>query len=974
MPAKNRIEPAAKAHLLLMARTVPSAFYGRIRRNAEKLKPFQRSKLLLNAHPSQIATDSSGPGHLVGSKPKALATWQRTHRRGGRMRASPDAATPQSRRGGNILNHRFIAYCCAREWAHSGKVATDSGSQIVKLNCNCRGWLKVLIAVAVPKDCMKPMRHLLLVAAVALGGMAARSQARQMQLDSTPRDAETLTTNAVVKVTDAGGLPVPDATVEYWSYAGTPPALGIKRQATTAADGGFAFPVSRAQGYVVARKSGLAPDWRQTGRPLAMGEYTNMVLILGAPTVLAGAVVNDDGSPVPDVDVLIVSASREFTRPDGSDASAALPKAAARESFSARTDSSGHFRFDNLPSGVTVALSVKAPGKTLRETGQAANGYNSLPWQAGQEDIKLVVEPAGSVEGKIVMAGTKQLPPIATLTLQPDFYSTFGLSAIEPVKSGPDGTFRITDVPAGPYHLTATFGTNSPPEWVAESAGVEVASGQTKRDVQLTATPGGLLEVSVRRETDHKPVAEIRVTARARTDGIAGGQIFRPQAMGVSDSNGLARLRLPPGDYQVFALRAVLQNDAESATVAAGTTNRIEMEVPAPQKISVVVRTPDGRPAAGVALRAVGSSETLDPDAKTDPAGNFEFDYYPHTDGQGNLCIFAHDDSRDLAAAVDVDEISGVIDLKLEPALTLAVRVESEGHAVTNARGQLIFWTGNSGAWLSGFSRNRAGGLVELPALPAGRKYGLAITAPGYGQKTINEVSLTDAGRQELEAIELMPAKMKLAGRVVDADDKPVGGCQVNLSGEGQPAGSVRTDHDGRFVFERVCEGAVELSANGRTTDLGYAYGSVRAEAGDTNVVLQFGQTQNLGAGTSLNRLRGIITDTDGKPVAGARVAVLPRYLGGTAGVQTGPDGAYRIAWTPRQRWQNASPILIVRDVNRNSIATADLDEGTTNLDVQLKPALTLAGSVQTRDGGPLAGAQVEILLRSANTSDPIDQ
>ena len=327
--------------------------------------------------------------------------------------------------------------------------------------------------------------------------------------------------------------------------------------------------------------------------------------------------------------------------------------------------------------------------------------------------------------------------------------------------------------------------------------------------------------------------------------------------------------------------------------------------------------------------------------------------------------------ARNLAAAADVDDSPGSFDLKLEPALTLVARVESEGKTVTNARAQLIFWTGNSGSWLSGFSRaSNAPGFVELQALPPGRKYGLVISAPGYGQKMIDEVSTTDAGRQVLDPIELVPANLKLAGRLLDAEDKPVPSCQVRLSGDGQPNASARTDRDGRFVFEHVCEGSIQLSANGRVSDSGVAFGSVVAEGGDTNVVLQLGQTQNQGGGTSLNRLKGIITDADGQSAAGAQVAVFPTYLNGTRGVRTGTDGAYKITWTSRQRWQNGSPLLIVRDINRNLIATAELDETTTNLDAQLKPALTLTGLIQSPAGAPLAGAQVEVSLNVGNTRD----
>ncbi len=62
----------------------------------------------------------------------------------------------------------------------------------------------------------------------------------------------------------------------------------------------------------------------------------------------------------------------------------------------------------------------RSPGKVLRPSPQDFTGLETCRLSRGQEDIKLVVEPAGSIEGKIVCAETNQPLPIARLTLQPD--------------------------------------------------------------------------------------------------------------------------------------------------------------------------------------------------------------------------------------------------------------------------------------------------------------------------------------------------------------------------------------------------------------------------------------------------------------------------------------------------------------------------------------------------------------------------
>ena len=118
--------------------------------------------------------------------------------------------------------------------------------------------------------------------------------------------------------------------------------------------------------------------------------------------------------------------------------------------------------------------------------------WTRCPGARDRTDIKLVVEPAGSVEGKIIAEGSNQPPPVARLTLQPDRPGFVALSEREPAQSGADGAFHINDVAAGSYRIRAVFGTNAVPEWVADTVPVSVESGQTTRDVQVTDICGML--------------------------------------------------------------------------------------------------------------------------------------------------------------------------------------------------------------------------------------------------------------------------------------------------------------------------------------------------------------------------------------------------------------------------------------------------------------------------------------------------
>jgi hypothetical protein len=811
---------------------------------------------------------------------------------------------------------------------------------------------------------MTTTRQILLVSAAAVFlGVNARAQTPERAAVQKAADKGTNADATNYKcsgtVTDAAGHPLAGATVEYWNYGSRVQAnpAPLPKQVSTETNGAFQIEVSQGAGFLLARRPGLALAWRQLGRPVNSAGGTEIQFVLTPPGALAGVVVDEADKPVANAEVSVSRAMCEIPREDGARSFEYLSGTLAHDCFATRTDAAGRFRIENFPTNATAGLTVQATGKALRQSPENLPAA-SLPWSAGQEDIKLVVEPLGGIEGKIIVEGSNQPPPVARLTLQPAAPGFLVSVQREPVQSGTDGAFHIGDVAAGPYQIHAVFGTNGVPEWVAEVVPVSVESAQFTRGVQVTATHGGLLEVAVLGQEDRKPLAQITVNAYK--------QGFQTAAS--SDSNGLARLRLPPGDYQLSAVRGTMSVSQASATVEAGQTNRVEMEIAAPKKITGIVLQPDGQPAAGMLVRMMGGFGAGMGEIKTDASGRFEMEWNQRTLGPRGVtpCLLVRDAEHNLAVVQDLDEDTGPLDLKLAPGLTLAGRVECDGKPITNATATLIFWTGNMGANLTGWSRgSNTPGRFEIPALPPGRKYGIAVSAPGYGQKQVYDVGASaEAGRMELDLFELKPANLKLAGQVLDEDDKPVAGVSVNMNGEGQPNGNARTDREGRFHFESVCEGPVRLFANSPPN----SSGNVSAEGGDTNVVLRLGQNLSASPGSTAHKLKGTVADADGKPAAGAQVAVFPFNV--SRWIKTATNGAFSLTWTLQPvLMRSGSGLLVARDSARNLAVTEEFPEETTNLDVKLKPALTLAGLVRNADDSPIAGAQVSVFLRVGNNS-----
>jgi len=255
-------------------------------------------------------------------------------------------------------------------------------------------------------------------------------------------------------------------------------------------------------------------------------------------------------------------------------------------------------------------------------------------------------------------------------------------------------------------------------------------------------------------------------------------------------------------------------------------------------KITGVVRGLDGQPAAGSEVLILGS---LGGDSvKTDAKGKFEMVRSSGIYDHGPYCLIVRDPEHNLAAVVDIDEDTGPLDILLAPAMTIVGRAECDGKPVTNATAALLLRTGRIASIFEGLPNLWVGtnrpGHFEIPALPPGERYGLKVSAPGYGGKLVNIAESDEAKRVEIEPVQLRPANLKLAGQVLDAEDKPVSGAHVSLSGKDQPYSRTRTDREGHFRLDRVCEGSVQLSAEARRS-----HGAVAAEGGDTNVVIQLG-------------------------------------------------------------------------------------------------------------------------------------
>jgi protocatechuate 3,4-dioxygenase beta subunit len=758
-------------------------------------------------------------------------------------------------------------------------------------------------------------------------------------------------------VVDRQGKPIPDAAVECYDFParviGAIPEVESTHKTTTDEKGAFQFSVPNGAVMVVAKKAGFGSGWK-TWQSIPTGSADPLVLT--APSSIAGVVVTEKGAPMPGVEVNVSTAiaNREgemMGQPDF------IFGKAASELFSTRTSADGHFRIENFPTGAQANLSVKAPGRALRPLAMNGNGMQ-FQAQAGQEDVRLVTDPAASIEGKVVVKDTGVPLTNARIQLQP-VNSRGGLSGISgPIQSSADGTFRIPELAAGSYNVFGIF-TNAPvPLWVTEKVPVTVTAGETARDVKIQAFKGAVLEVTVVGKADQKGVPDANVSAYSEDY----------QVTGTTAKDGTVWFRLPAGQFSMIAGKQGLSQAQSQARVADGETNRVKLELNTPSKISGVIRDSSGSAVAGVAVSVVPFFGGDNRDGgKTDADGHYELTWQkPSWAGmQGQrFYLLARDAGRKLAGAQEIDETTASLDLELKPAISISGRIQNgKGKPIANATAFVSIQTGNSSFTIS-MQPARAGadGRIQLDALPAGRHYNLYLAAGGYGSAQ-QEVDASDAKVDHFEfpPVTLKLANLKLAGRVLGTDGKPAAGVQVWMHGEGQPNGNTTTDTDGRFSFDAVCDGPISVNSNSK----GFA-GSYDGVGGDTNVVIRFNQNNRNFAQMGDLKISGTVYDPSGNPVEGARVGVTPSW-GPVDGAVTGKDGEYSLHWQAQQGMRGVKYFVVAQDTRRNLAGMEEIDAKKTQASVRLAPGFSVSGTVLDTQGNPLTRANVNLNMMVGN-------
>jgi protocatechuate 3,4-dioxygenase beta subunit len=485
---------------------------------------------------------------------------------------------------------------------------------------------------------------------------------------------------------------------------------------------GVSFSVwAKAAGFGVAMRDRAAP-----GEPVE--------LYLPALRSISGQVLDDAGQPVPGAHVHVVS--RRTALPD-----------------EAVAGGDGVFTLEGLGEGPFYMVA-------------SAEGF--LPAvepqvEAGPQPVRLQLTPTRTLEVRVVRDGT---PVAATVRLKADHLSRELRTKGEPA--------RFTGLYPDEVVVTAESGSlGAAPRIVNLEERVTV--------VTVELEEAGKLLVTVVDDAG-QPVPQPEVTLRTAT-----GEVIRLEK---ASTGALVELGpLGVGDYLLHGHAEGFRDVEVPARVKSGETP-IELEMTRATLISGQVIDEYGRPAPNVSVlvQPIGDNVIADADgrftAQVPTPGLYELHAHHSEWGGGKVKVTA--------------PASGVR-LELEPAAAMEVTVVSEGRRVEGA--DVVLWVEQQGIFRSD-RPSGPDGVVPMRGLPVG-SYWMVASHPDYLPSERQQVKVDDGQVLKVTA-ELKPGAT-LSGDVVDETGAPVAGATLVVLPRG--AEPVASDTRGHFEIRALRPG-----------------------------------------------------------------------------------------------------------------------------------------------------------------------
>ena len=577
------------------------------------------------------------------------------------------------------------------------------------------------------------------------------------------------------RVVMADGHPAAGAEVRF---AGGPELLTV----TSGALGGFAAEVQPGS----YRVSAVHPSGTGTvAGPVAVAagnSVKGLVVRLGAPSSIAGRVLDTDGRPL-------------------GDALATLsPAEESGEAARGVTTKEGTFEITPLAPG-EYDLEVLADGRSTA----ARRGLVVLPGQRFEIEVRL--DGVGSIGGTV---RSPDGSPLAGASVRGGRMWGGGLGSVRAeAVTGSDGRYTLPVVETGPVEirarrLDAVHGQAK--VVVVEQGRVALADfvlaslGRLEGEVRFTGPQASGSPVFV-----HVAPAQgmVRLSGRDRIE--------------VGD-DGRFRVDLAEGDWRVLAMTGsgTISGGPVPVRIAAGETARVEIVLAPPEedprRLVIEVREPGGAPASG-AMVVLGGGGNL-AQSLTNDEGRARIQRPP----SARMVLIAAKGGR-VSLPVDVAPETRTALAELQPAAAVRGRVLPADGVIPRGFTLLVEMPPSEGAGLGeGIQREFVGDRYELSDVPSGQIRLVVKAADGRA----GAVSLVLSPGEQAERDIPLEAAARILVRPVDAAGKLVDGAYVTLGSRmiDSEIDGIHYDHGvavkGVFAVEGIAAGRHELRIGAR--------------------------------------------------------------------------------------------------------------------------------------------------------------
>lgn len=594
------------------------------------------------------------------------------------------------------------------------------------------------------------------------------------------------------------------------------------------------------------------------------------------------------------------------------------------------TDDSGLITFTNLPAGTLTAAADAVSFGTDTAT------VIGIPGDVLSAELRLVQNP-GQISGYITNLTTGASIPNAVIQLY-----NFANVLVETTLSNQFGEYAFSGVSPGGYTVVANAADFGP-----ETAGANVASGQTSLlSFALSPNPG-IIEGYVRNAVNNVPVPNATVTVR---DLSGTGPVIYTT---VTDGNGFFRTTaLSPRVYVLVAGRSDFGSNAISAEVISGQTTDVTIFLtPNPGSLKGTVRdAATNELLPDTLIRVIDSTGVVIRNVQTDING----EYVIAGLAPGNYTVTAvnPDYQAELSAVTIESNTAATLNFRLagNPAVLSGVVTDAiTGAPLTGAVIEVVFSGTDT---LVRRVLTDENGFYLIEGMQAGT-FDVKATLQNYAIN-VNTVFLSPKESEVLN-IALIPFPAAIEGTVRNAvNNAPIQGALVSvlLPNSDVVIASIITGSDGTYRLENLPAGS---------------YTAVITASGFANevipVILTPNETEMVNAFLDPNPagIRGTVTNANtSAPIPGALIRVFDLDGVLITSTLTEADGAYRLSGLAEGTYTVITSATSFGD----KIDLVTLFSGETEiLNVALSPAAsTLRGGVRVAGTNePIPGALVQV-------------